>query len=53
MKFSAVLKDDDAAKMKPILEWARSEGREKDITPELLETGAGSPMPRLNKSLPQ
>jgi cysteinyl-tRNA synthetase len=33
----AVLKDDDAPKMKQVLEWARSEGREKDISPELRE----------------
>jgi cysteinyl-tRNA synthetase len=31
----AVLKDDDALEMKKVLEWARSEGREKDISPEL------------------
>ena len=37
----AVLKDDDAAKVKNILEWAKIEGREKDITPEALEI-AGS-----------
>jgi len=33
----AVLKDDDGAKMKQILEWAPSEGREPDISPELRE----------------
>ena len=32
----AVLKDDDAPKMKSILEWARAEGREQDVSPELL-----------------
>ncbi len=32
----AVVADDDAAKIKTILDWARSEGREKDITPEAL-----------------
>ena len=32
-----VLNDDDQPKMKAILEWARSEGREKDISPELME----------------
>ena len=37
----AVLKDDDQPKMKAILDWARSEGREKEISPELLEL-AGS-----------
>src|SRR6478672_10557509 len=31
-----VLKDDDAPKMKAILEWAKAEGREKDVSPELL-----------------
>ncbi len=33
----SVLKDDDAAKMQPIADWARAEGREKDVSPELLE----------------
>ncbi|MBZ5719666.1 MAG: cysteine--tRNA ligase [Acidobacteriia bacterium] len=33
----SVLKDDDAAKMKRIAEWAKAEGREKDISPELLD----------------
>jgi cysteinyl-tRNA synthetase len=33
----AVLKDDDAAKMQRIADWAKAEGREKDISPELLE----------------
>jgi len=33
----AVLQDDDLAKMKTILEWARAEGREKEISPALLE----------------
>jgi cysteinyl-tRNA synthetase len=32
----AVLRDDDAPKMKAVLEWAKSHGREKDISPELL-----------------
>src|SRR5882762_9414051 len=32
-----VLKDDDQPKMKVILDWARSEGREKEISPELIE----------------
>jgi cysteinyl-tRNA synthetase len=36
-----VLKDDDQPKMKAILDWARAEGREKDISPELQEI-AGS-----------
>src|SRR6202166_3627077 len=33
----AVLKDDDIAKMQRVADWARSEGREKDISPELHE----------------
>src|SRR3954452_355531 len=33
----AVLKDDDAAKMQRVADWAKSEGHEKDISPELLE----------------
>jgi cysteinyl-tRNA synthetase len=38
----AVLNDDDAAKMQSILEWAKTVGREKEISPELLEiVGAG------------
>jgi cysteinyl-tRNA synthetase len=36
-----VLKDDDQPKMKAIMNWARAEGREKEITPELIEI-AGS-----------
>jgi len=37
----AVLKDDDQPKMKAILDWARAEGREQEISPELLDI-AGS-----------
>jgi cysteinyl-tRNA synthetase len=33
----AVLKDDDQPKMKAILDWAKAEGRAKDISPALLE----------------
>jgi cysteinyl-tRNA synthetase len=33
----AVLKDEDAPKMKGILDWAKAEGREKDIGKELLD----------------
>ena len=33
----SVLNDDDAAKMQSVLEWARAEGSERDISPELLE----------------
>ena len=35
-KSSPVLRDDDAPKMKAILEWAEAEGRAKDISQELL-----------------
>jgi cysteinyl-tRNA synthetase len=31
----SVLKDDDIAKMQSIFEWAKAEGREQDISPEL------------------
>jgi len=34
----AVLKDDDGPKIKDILDWAKSEGREKEIAKEVLET---------------
>jgi cysteinyl-tRNA synthetase len=37
-----VLNDDDTPKMRGVLEWARAEGREHEITPALLEI-AGSP----------
>jgi cysteinyl-tRNA synthetase len=33
----SVLKDDDAEKMMPVVEWAKSEGREKDISAALLD----------------
>ncbi|MFY9743803.1 MAG: cysteine--tRNA ligase [Candidatus Sulfotelmatobacter sp.] len=33
----AVIKDDDAAKAKAIFDWAMSEGREQEISPELSE----------------
>jgi len=36
-----VLKDDDQPKMEAVLDWARAEGREKEISAELLEV-AGS-----------
>jgi cysteinyl-tRNA synthetase len=39
-----VLKDDDQPKMKGILDWARAEGREKEISPELLEIAASAPL---------
>ena len=38
----AVLADDDAPKMKTVLEWARATGREADISEELLDL-VGSP----------
>jgi cysteinyl-tRNA synthetase len=34
----AVLKDDDAPKIHGIVEWAKAEGREHEISKELLET---------------
>jgi cysteinyl-tRNA synthetase len=37
-----VLKDDDQPKMKAILDWARAEGREKEISLELLEIAASA-----------
>ena len=37
-----VLKDDDQPKMQSIFEWARAEGREKEISPELLEITGSS-----------
>jgi cysteinyl-tRNA synthetase len=40
----AVLADDDARKIKAIVDWARAEGREKDISPEALAlAGSGQP----------
>jgi cysteinyl-tRNA synthetase len=33
----AVLKDDDSAKMQRVADWTKAEGREKEISPELLE----------------
>jgi cysteinyl-tRNA synthetase len=40
----AVLTDDDTPKVKAIVDWARSEGREKDISPEALAlAGSGQP----------
>ena len=40
----AVLHDDDAAKMRQILGWAKTAGRENDISPELLAlAGASGP----------
>jgi cysteinyl-tRNA synthetase len=41
----AVLRDDDAPKMKSILEWAKAEGREKDISQELLDAVGAQSLP--------
>jgi cysteinyl-tRNA synthetase len=41
----AVLRDDDAPKMKAILEWAKTEGREKDVSQELLEVVGTQSLP--------
>jgi cysteinyl-tRNA synthetase len=38
----AVIKDDDAMKMRAVLEWASAAGREKDISAELREIAASS-----------
>jgi cysteinyl-tRNA synthetase len=38
----AVLHDDDAGKMRQILEWAQAEGHEKDISPDLLALARAS-----------
>jgi cysteinyl-tRNA synthetase len=40
----AVLADDDAPKVRAVLDWARAQGREKDITPEAIaNAGSGQP----------
>jgi cysteinyl-tRNA synthetase len=41
----AVLHDDDIPKMKQVLQWAQSEGREKDITPELRDAVQSAQLP--------
>ena len=41
----AVLRDDDGPKMKAILEWAKVEGREKDISQELLDAVGAQSLP--------
>jgi cysteinyl-tRNA synthetase len=41
----AVLRDDDAPKMKAILDWAKAEGREKDISQELLDAVGAQSLP--------
>ncbi len=40
----SVLKDDDAAAVKQIVEWALREGRKKDISPEAAEIAAAATM---------
>src|ERR1700691_3993296 len=48
-----VLKDDDQPKMKAILDWARAEGREKEISPELMEIAGSAQLAdeQVNKKL--
>jgi len=48
-----VLRDDDQPKMKVILDWARAEGREKEISPELLEIVGSAQLPdeRINEEV--
>jgi len=48
-----ILKDDDQPKMKAVLEWARAEGREKDISPELLALAGSAQLSdeQVNKKL--
>jgi cysteinyl-tRNA synthetase len=41
----AVLRDDDAPKMKSILQWAKAEGRDKDISQELLDAVGAQSLP--------
>ena len=41
----AVLRDDDAPKMKAILDWAKAEGREKDVSQELLDAVGAQSLP--------
>lgn len=38
----AVIRDDDAAKVGSVVDWAKADGREKDIAPEALELAASS-----------
>jgi cysteinyl-tRNA synthetase len=50
-----VLKDDDQSKMKAILDWARAEGREKEVSPELLEIAGSAQLAdeQVNQNLAQ
>src|SRR5437016_6016561 len=41
----AVLRDDDAPKMKAILEWAKANGQEKDVSQELLNAVGAQDLP--------
>jgi cysteinyl-tRNA synthetase len=49
----AVLKDDDAPKIRGIVEWAKAEGHGSEISPELLETVAVQPLsnPEVEKKI--
>jgi len=51
----SVLKDDDAEKMQQVLEWATSDGREKDISPSLLDVvrSAASSDDQINQKIEQ
>src|SRR5205823_6031458 len=51
----SVLKDDDAEKMQQVLEWATSDGREKDISPSLLDVvrSAASSEDQINQKIEQ
>ena len=50
-----VLKDDDQPKMKTILDWARAQGRENEISPELLEIAGAAQLAdeQINQKLAQ
>ena len=41
----AVLRDDDGPKMKAILDWAKADGREKDVSQELLDAVGAQSLP--------
>jgi len=51
----AVLKDDDLPKMQRVLDWARAVGREKDISPALLDVlrSASLPDEQINQRITQ
>ncbi len=50
-----VLKDDDTQKMQRILDWAKAEGREKDISPQMLDAlrSAGLSDDEVNRKIEQ